>query len=26
VAMTRRGCQWEWQPIAALPSPVAELR
>jgi hypothetical protein len=24
VAMTRRGCQWGWQPIAALPSPVAE--
>ena len=26
MAMTRRGCQLEWQPIAALPSPVAELR
>jgi len=24
VAMTRLGCQWERQPIAALPFPVAE--
>ena len=24
VAMTRLGCQWEWQPVAALPIPVAE--
>jgi hypothetical protein len=24
VAMTRLGCQWDRQPIAALPSPVAE--
>jgi hypothetical protein len=26
VAMTRLGCQWDRQPIAALPSPVAEER
>ena len=25
VAMTRLGCQWNRQPIAALPLPVAEL-
>jgi len=24
--MTRLGCQWDWQPIAALPSPVAEIK
>jgi hypothetical protein len=26
VAMTRLGCQWNRQPIAALPLPVAEKR